>query len=60
MLRIDDKDETPLQARRRRPFMPMHERLRLYICDINGKLDPIWQWRGSMFAHNKRRKPKPR
>jgi hypothetical protein len=56
MLLFEDKDYPIMLARKRRPFRPMHERLRLYF-EGGGKREAAWKWRGSMFAHNKRRKP---
>jgi hypothetical protein len=58
MLRIDDRDPTPMQQLEDRPeYRPIHERLRLYA--VSGtKCTPLWAWRGILFEHNKRRKPR--
>lgn len=51
MLRIDDKDPTPVQMHAERPpFRPVHRRLRIYAND-----KPLWEWRGILFSWNKRR-----
>lgn len=55
MLQFEDKPYPIMLARKRRPFRPMHERLRLYF-EAGGKREAIWKWRGSMFEHNKRRR----
>lgn len=60
-MQIDDKDITPMQAHYMfwpRGFRPLHERLRMYcLVGVETEPKPLWQWRGSMFAHNQRRKP---
>jgi hypothetical protein len=37
--------------------IPGYRRLRLYFVSRE-KREPVWKWRGSMFQHNKRRKPR--
>lgn len=55
MLLIDDKDWTPMQIHEegRGGFRPVNSRLRIFAGG-----NPLWQWRGSMLAWNKRRKPR--
>lgn len=55
MLRIDDKDPSPMEYRKRQPFEPFHKRLRIYF-ESGGKRWPAWPWRGILFEHNKRKK----
>lgn len=57
MLQFEDKPYPIMLARKRRPFQPVHERLRLFFGDGKSR-EPAWKWRGSMFEHNKRRKPR--
>lgn len=60
MLQIDDKDFIPLRFFNamcmRRHFRPAHEQFRIFL-EGGGRRAPLWQWRGPLFKHNKRRRP---